>query len=274
MPLYHQKPQLGELPDFSLPITDGLVGLWPFNEGTGGIVQDSSNYGNVGTLVGDANWVSSERGRVLDFDTAGYVDTGNIFNELSKLNPYTVVWQSSPDTFGDRLIFGHTIDSGDRLAVAYLQSGTPRVIISRTNDAADGNISATTSSAQVAAAGVWHHFAITNTPGGSLAIFQDGVTAGITGTANINPGSNPLNLHIGSGVSSANRLDGRIADFAVYKQVLSAHGINQLYREGLAAFYSSRYIFGAPGAAPTGAIMNQMQTSNLGADLYNGTLVA
>lgn len=61
------KPQLGSYIDFSDPLTEGLVGWWLFNEGTGDILNDSSMNGNTGTIY-NGTWVASEHGGGLSFN--------------------------------------------------------------------------------------------------------------------------------------------------------------------------------------------------------------
>ena len=46
----------------------GLVGWWRFDEGDGTVAQDSSGYGNHGTVYGDATWVDGKHGKALSFD--------------------------------------------------------------------------------------------------------------------------------------------------------------------------------------------------------------
>lgn len=48
-------------------LDDGLVAHWSIEEGTGGLLADSSPNHNDGQLVGSVRWVDSERGSVLRF---------------------------------------------------------------------------------------------------------------------------------------------------------------------------------------------------------------
>ena len=48
-------------------ITDGLVAHWAFDEGSGNIVEDSSTYGNSGTVYG-ASWTTGAVNGALEFD--------------------------------------------------------------------------------------------------------------------------------------------------------------------------------------------------------------
>jgi Concanavalin A-like lectin/glucanases superfamily len=44
-----------------------LVGDWQLNEGSGTLAQDSSGFGNNGTVSGDATWVAGHEGTALSF---------------------------------------------------------------------------------------------------------------------------------------------------------------------------------------------------------------
>ena len=68
-----------------------LVGWWKLNEGAGGAANDSSGYGNNGTLVGGPIWAAGQIGGGLEFDgTDDHVDCGDDASLVSDLN--------SPDT--------------------------------------------------------------------------------------------------------------------------------------------------------------------------------
>ena len=47
---------------------NGLVASWPFDEGSGTAVHDTSGHGNNGIISGNAQWVSGFSGSALSFD--------------------------------------------------------------------------------------------------------------------------------------------------------------------------------------------------------------
>jgi hypothetical protein len=49
----------------------GLVGYWPFDEGSGTIAYDYSGNGNNGTLVNGPQWVDGKVGKALMFNNSG-----------------------------------------------------------------------------------------------------------------------------------------------------------------------------------------------------------
>ncbi|MEQ8188024.1 MAG: LamG-like jellyroll fold domain-containing protein [Candidatus Eremiobacterota bacterium] len=50
----------------NLPVTDGLIGYWKFDEGEGTAAKDSSKNGKDGTVTG-ATWTEGKHGKALDF---------------------------------------------------------------------------------------------------------------------------------------------------------------------------------------------------------------
>jgi len=74
---------------------DGLVAQWHFDEGSGGIVADSSGNGNDGVIHG-ATWVEGKYGGALSFDGVdNYVDLSSI---PSQTYPLTIAMWTKPDT--------------------------------------------------------------------------------------------------------------------------------------------------------------------------------
>ena len=70
--------------DVNGSLTEGLVGWWKFDEGSGTVAYDSSGNGNDGNLMGGPSWTSGKIGGALSFDGVNkYVDVGN----SSMLNP-------------------------------------------------------------------------------------------------------------------------------------------------------------------------------------------
>jgi PKD repeat protein len=69
-------------------LTDGLVGYWNFDEGSGNILHDSSSYGNDGTIYGNPTWTTGISGNAINFDGINdWVDCGND----ASLSPLTAI---------------------------------------------------------------------------------------------------------------------------------------------------------------------------------------
>ncbi len=63
------KPVLGSQLELGHTLSNGLVGFWLLNEGSGETVQDlSGNSHNGSTSFGSPTWVAGDRGHILDFD--------------------------------------------------------------------------------------------------------------------------------------------------------------------------------------------------------------
>lgn len=64
--ILYWEPELTVL-GLEQPTSEGLVGYWPFEEGSGVSISDLSGYGNHGTITG-ASWTTGQIGNALDFD--------------------------------------------------------------------------------------------------------------------------------------------------------------------------------------------------------------
>jgi prepilin-type N-terminal cleavage/methylation domain-containing protein len=63
------------------PFVRGLVGYWPFEEGSGTTAKDQSGNNNTGTLINGPTWTQGKVGSALSFDGVDdRVDLGNVLN--------------------------------------------------------------------------------------------------------------------------------------------------------------------------------------------------
>jgi hypothetical protein len=92
-------------------ITEGLIGYWKFDEGTGTLANDSSGKGYHGTLKA-AVWNKDSKGSALYLDgTTSYVDFGDIMNDLQP--PFSIsvwVYSINPAGWPPTPIFGSDKD--------------------------------------------------------------------------------------------------------------------------------------------------------------------
>ncbi|NQT16851.1 MAG: LamG domain-containing protein, partial [Planctomycetes bacterium] len=140
---------------------DGLVGCWDFDEGTGGVLRDSSGHGNHGEIHGP-QWVKSGAGHALRFDGADdYVDCGNDAS-LDLRGPMTLAAWVHPLTASAREpgIVGKFFDS---YALTLYRGGCWWYISGGGNNA----------SAPLLKTGCWHHVAGTF-DGHSLRLYVNG----------------------------------------------------------------------------------------------------
>jgi hypothetical protein len=85
---------------YSAPsVTDGLVGYWKFDEGSGASAYDSSVSGNNGVLINSPNWTTGRSGYALTFDGSNYVDCGNAAS--LHVQSYTLAAWIKPSAIGD-----------------------------------------------------------------------------------------------------------------------------------------------------------------------------
>lgn len=81
-------------------IADGLVFLMTFDEGKGDKVRDLSGFGNDGTVVGKADWVTGKFAGGFHFDGSTHITVPNA-EPLSKLtHPMSVAAWVNPDVLG------------------------------------------------------------------------------------------------------------------------------------------------------------------------------
>ena len=74
-PNFASIPKQAELAQVVSSLSNGLVGYWPLNEGSGTVANDNSGGGNNGALVNYPTWTTVSTGEALSFDGAtNYVE--------------------------------------------------------------------------------------------------------------------------------------------------------------------------------------------------------
>lgn len=157
---------------------NGLVASWPFDEGSGTLVHDTSGHGNNGTISGDAQWVSGFSGAALSFDG----NTGRVrVPDSTSLDPTTAVsviaWIKATEPQGD---YNYIVSKGASgcLAASYgLYTGPQGGLMFYI--ARNGGLSYTRSPDR--GAGVWNgtwHFVVGTYDGSSVRLYVDGSQVG------------------------------------------------------------------------------------------------
>jgi hypothetical protein len=90
------------------PAKADLIGWWRFEEGSGNIAYDSSDYGNDGTLNGDPQWVAGYFGGGLELNNS-YVEINGIADDLTENNFAVSAWINTTMT-GDGNVIGANDD--------------------------------------------------------------------------------------------------------------------------------------------------------------------
>ena len=157
---------------------NGPVASWPFDEGSGTAVHDTSGHGNNGVISGDAQWVSGFSGSALSFDG----NTGRMrVPDSASLDPTTAVsvsaWIRATEPQGD---FNYILAKGASgcLAASYgLYTGPNGGLMFYV--ARNRGLSYTRS--PDAGHGVWNgswHFVVGTYDGSSVRLYVDGNQVG------------------------------------------------------------------------------------------------
>ena len=198
--------------------TSGLVGYWPFEEGSGTTTQDSSGNGNTGTLTNGPLWAEGKVGNwALEFDGSDdYVGTGS---DVVGTGDVTVVAWLSAQSAGENN-YGRIFGNGAFYPYINGALGSSALFIT-SNDRANsaGSFSLIQNS--------WEFVAITRTSSGTLYCYIDGVVD--SGTTNSGTPQSGGNFYIGEGNDLHLNFDGYIDDMRVYNRALSAAEIQAIY---------------------------------------------
>ena len=266
-----QKPFRGVQLNRTHPLAKGLVGCWLFNEATGDTAFDLSCNGNSGTLENGVAWGSDG----LEFDGINdYVDVGNN-PSLSPTDAFSFSGWAKPYTsaVSNQVIISHGGADGTR-AFTINKLSSDKLLFYISPDGTQANRGYRVTNNAVFSNDVWAHVVAiyNNTDSQKMRIYIDGneVATSLTGAEPSSMyDSSSETVKIGFGFNTY--LDGSIRSGSVYNQAKSAEEITWLYREPYAMFkpaFNPALLYSA--IPPVGAIMNQFQRANIGADLYNG----
>lgn len=263
-----QKPVRGTQLNRTHSLAKGLVGCWIFNELTGETVFDLSGNSNNGTLENGVAWGSDG----LEFDGVDdYVNLGDMagkcISDPSVCGAITVeMWIYIK---GGYYIISSGAQTNSRGFYLSYHNGS-RVVGLRdgTNEWALTGVNMPLNE--------WHHYIFT-WDGSNLTYYVDGaISATDSSPASKVVGDTNTILSIGcpnSGLGAFTS-NSSISSVSIWNQAKSAEEIAWLYREPYAMFepaFNPALLYSA--APPVGAIMNQFQKANIGADLYNGVLI-
>lgn len=109
-------------------------------------------------------------------------------------------------------------------------------------------------------------------PLGEYKVYIDGILE-YSGTHSLNAGSDEF-IRYGWQSTVSERMDGRTFTLAFFDEEISNGEAKLLHRTkgGVLFEPKTQYISLEEGVPPSGAVMNQLQGSNVGADLFNGTI--
>jgi len=211
-------------------VTNGLVGSWTFDEGSGTTAADSSGNGNNGILIGSPTWTTGKYGYALTFDGANYVDCGNAAS--LHVQSYTLSAWIKPSALNDsehRIISNGGYGNTDG-AVDFVIASNGKLVVLNQNGYQDECWS---QSGSLFAVGTWSHVAATyNATNGDVKLYVNGVAVSTTVNTLRVPNPNPsYNLHIGvMGGPLVMYFKGSIDEVRVYNRALTPAEISQVYQ--------------------------------------------
>jgi prepilin-type N-terminal cleavage/methylation domain-containing protein len=214
----------------------GLVGYWPFEEGSGSSTADVSGNGNVGSWNGSSlgtnntHYVGGKVGSYAGtFDgSTDYVNTANVADDLLYMT--VSFWiKTSGGSGGNANIVGKIVNVANTNGwSAFMQPGGVRFVIQ------DGSGSNYVQRDGINIAdGNWH-FVVGIINGGfalgNVLMYVDNTSQSLNSTAgtvaNI---SNAASVRFGTDVSSGQYFNGQLDDIRIYNRALSASEITSLY---------------------------------------------
>jgi len=246
----NQKPCLGLQVNWGHPLARGLVGLWLFNEGSGGQVFDLSGNNKKGIFGGHTAWISDKDGLALIFDGDGdYVDVGDLGIDTTK--PFTVIVkvkrQNADGTYAGVVSTAKSTDETG-YALVFKDVGTSTVpSFFSGNSVAWNYVDADSSCVQgeyITMAGVYD--------GSTKHLYINGVKQAATATVGITSSNSALKFGLYySNLQTSLELNGNISYVCHYNRALLASEVALRYREPFCMFdqgipVSQMYDYGAP----------------------------
>jgi hypothetical protein len=270
------KPLPGVMDDPSHPLSQGCVCHLLFNEGAGSLASDVSGHGNHGTLKNmlpntqGSGWQGSKFGGGLGFDgTNDYVDCGNNVS-LNISSAKTVsLWVNLDVVNTDQVFIAKegAIGTGAGWQIIFddVYGASPDIFSIWGNGLRVQNYMIEH------VADKWYHI-IALYDGTNSKLYVDNVEEAST-AGNVFGFSTSDHLSIGALSTGGTPFNGSIDNVRVYNGALNAEERKQLYHVPFCNLIQIPAWQLYSPAAPTGAIINQFQRYNLGADLYDGVLI-
>lgn len=267
----------------------GLVGHWKLDE-TSGTLQDSSDYGNDGTAVGDPEYASAGViNYAMGFDGADdYINMGDIDATEPGTDDFTVAAWISVDggdngiiiedrnSLGAAVLWELGVDGGTQSNCRIGSTGDGKLFVGEQNNN-QGFAGQTCGETAIVDDGSWHHVAFTRN-GTTRTLYVDGAVDISGSYANIADIANDGPFTINSPNSY---LNAAIDDVRVYNRPLSAAEIAGLYamgngynvRDGLVGWWTLDETAGTTAHASGGGIDGTMQGGlDAGTDSVSGQI--
>lgn len=219
-------------------LSNGLVGYWKTDEGSGTSATDSSGNGNTGTITaGTGGYVSGKFGTAYDFDAANTaIDVGN-GSSLNDISPITLAAWVYPDTGGEggrgRIFDKATSVNPDNGWHLTNNNNLANSLQFAADCGATDLLKIT--NASTFPFSVWSHVVLTwdgSCTAANVHIYVNGVEVGYNSSQD---GTSPrvtdatAHLRLGSDSTAGRTFDGKIDEARFYNRALSGNDISQLY---------------------------------------------
>ena len=92
---------------YGIQYMEYVIGMWPFDEGTGTTTEDKSDNDNHGALENEPSWTEGINGNALEFDGVNdYVSIpGGTWDDFDETDSYTLeCWFKTTTTNGGQII--------------------------------------------------------------------------------------------------------------------------------------------------------------------------
>lgn len=222
--------------------TNGLIGYWPLDEGSGIIAEDIAGE-NDGTLSGDPTWTTWPAGGAIQFHGDS---TNRILSPVRFVVEFTDPWSISawvyiPASYiwspGTELgLIGTNITYSGYIGITLATTNEGIRFYARSDPHTSNPIWATI--AAVIQRDTWHHIVSTST-GNEASFFLDSVhistvarPAMIGSPADVDLSLGGRLVAGGSEPSGTRDFNGKIAEPRIYNRALSAQEVNSLYALG------------------------------------------
>ena len=221
-----------------LIVSDGLVGYWPLNDGSGLVAGDfGGNNKLIGNISGNVAWATGRVGPALKF-TSGTglsssvrIATSSYVSSLSTIAQSFTCWvngTSFPNAYNTVVTTNGSGDVNRYFAILVKSTGKLAMYMRNTSDAIvfyDGT------GTNTLVAGTWYHLAMTFTSTVGMIGYVNGVQDGGSATTGVNNKLGSLSLQIGGFSPEYNDrgFNGIIDDVRLYNRALTAAEVNQLY---------------------------------------------
>jgi Concanavalin A-like lectin/glucanases superfamily len=202
-------------------LAQGVVGYWPFDEGSGSTTADVSGNGNTGTLLGGTSWTAGRFGSALSFNgSTAYVSAG-IHGMPAANAPQSISWwmnfSSIPTTIQTVICLCNdahksAVQPGFRNGqVGVWKSGGTFLV-----------------SAAPPSANTWHHYAYT-CDGTTHRLYIDGT---LLASSTVVPQTAAVaNLQFGHWTGGQEYFSGQLDDVRIYTRALSATEVQALAQQ-------------------------------------------